>query len=267
MYWDIFIRLIYRIIWKITKPNFNDYKKYIERKGINLYPKIATIDETISEIILNKKSIARFGDGEIILCFGRGISFQSRDNLLRKRLREILKNNNIHCLIGLPEYNIQNFSTFCWQFWYENTKLLSSILNHKNKYYNSYITRTVNLNQIEKMLTIWEGRNVLFVFGKGSRFNIEHEIFNKVNQKYTIEGLAVNAWFEYEELKKTILEMIKPINNPLVICSLGPTATVLAYDLSRTVQTIDLGHLTNIYDMIKYNGISPEKLPTKTQNV
>jgi hypothetical protein len=37
--------------------------------------------------------------------------------------------------------------------------------------------------------------------------------------------------------------------NTLVLCSLGPTATVLAYDLAMAgIQTIDIGQLDNEYE-------------------
>ena len=50
--------------------------------------------------------------------------------------------------------------------------------------------------------------------------------------------------------------------NPLILISLGPTATVLAYDLSKTgVQAIDIGHITNMYDRLVYGKAKPEDLP------
>lgn len=135
------------------------------------------------------------------------------------------------------------------------------MLNANTKYYNQGISRGVNLNQIDRLKTLWEGRNVIFIYGRGSRFDINHELFQNVKEKYTIEGLATNAWSEYNSIIEKVMNLSKNINNPIVICALGPTATVLAFDLSKQIQTIDLGHLTNVYDMLKYGAQSPEKLP------
>lgn len=261
MFFDIIRRFFYRIIWKISKPNNSDYIKYIGSIGIKIYPKVASIDETIEELRTKNKSIARYGDGEFMLCFGRSINFQKNDYLLRKRLRAILKNNRPTCLIGLPSYNPQLFSSFWQQFWYENTKIVANLLNRNTKYYNQEISRGANLDQIDKLKTIWERRNVIFVYGKGSRFDVNHELFKEINEKHSIEGLAINAWSEYESLFQKVLSLSKTISNPIVLCALGPTATVLAFDLSVEVQTIDLGHLTNVFDVLRYNTISPEKLP------
>lgn len=74
MFLDILKRFIFRIIWRFCKPNHSDYKKYVDSIGIHLYPKIASIDETIEELISKKKSIVRFGDGEFMICFGRDIN-------------------------------------------------------------------------------------------------------------------------------------------------------------------------------------------------
>jgi len=263
MVWDVFRRLFFRLIWRIFKPKDSEYKNHVESIGMKLYPKVASIDETIEELISNRKSIARYGDGEFMLCFGRSINFQRRDRFLRKRLRMILQNNSPSCLIGLPDYNPQLFSSFWWQFWYENTKIVSRMLNTNTKYYNQGISRGINLEQIERLKAVWEGRNVIFIYGRGSRFDIGHELFCNVNERHTIEGLAVNAWFEYDSLIQKVLDLSKTISNPLVICSLGPTATVLAFDLSIELQTIDLGHLTNVFDMLKYGANSPENLPSQ----
>ena len=47
----------------------------------------------------------------------------------------------------------------------------------------------------------------------------------------------------------------------MVIIALGPTATVLAYDLSlKGIQSLDIGHITNVYDRIVYGKDTPEKL-------
>ena len=50
--------------------------------------------------------------------------------------------------------------------------------------------------------------------------------------------------------------------NPLLLISLGPTATVLAYDLSQSGNlALDIGHITNMYDKLVYGMAKPEELP------
>ncbi len=66
-------------------------------------PKIMSEKETIDEIVLNKKSIARFGDGEFALMFGYSRwRFQKADHRLAERLREVITShdNNILMMLG-----------------------------------------------------------------------------------------------------------------------------------------------------------------------
>ena len=265
MIWDILRRIFYRVLWRIYKPKDSKYKIYVESIGVKLYPKVASVDETIEELISNRKSIARFGDGEFMLCFGRSINFQQSNRLLRKRLRMILRNDNPSCIVGLPEYNPIYNTPFWRQFWYENTLNITCLLNKNTSYFNQGISRLINLKQIDRLKHLWDGRNVIFVFGKGSRFDVNHEVFCNIDNKYIIECLAKNAWSEYNPLYQKTLNLASSVNNPLVICSLGPTATILTYDLSKKMQAIDLGHLTNVYDVLKYGADSPEKLHNQNE--
>ena len=53
-----------------------------------------TLEETIDEIVLHKKSIARFGDGEFGIMFGVSRwRFQREDDKLDERLREVISSN------------------------------------------------------------------------------------------------------------------------------------------------------------------------------
>lgn len=68
-------------------------------------PKIMSEKETIDEIVLNKKSIARFGDGEFALMFGYSRwRFQKADHRLAERLREVITSHDNNILIGLINF-------------------------------------------------------------------------------------------------------------------------------------------------------------------
>ena len=256
-----YIRFVLRLFWKLTKPTEQTYTTYIS-KHISKYPKVKSIDETIDCIVNEKKSIARFGDGEFFLALYRSIGFQKKDRKLQLKLIEILKNENDNCIIGLPELRKDRLTTFWKQFWFENLFFLTYLTNNKSTYYNQSISREFNLDQIHTFMKCWENRYVIFITGKGSRFDTNHEIFKNIKNSSTLYSLPKNAWGEYENLKKTVLLEIKGKDNPLVICALGPTATVLAYELSQQgIQCFDIGHINNVYDKIKYGKATPEELP------
>lgn len=148
------------------------------------------------------------------------------------------------------------------EFWYENILFLTKLFK-KRQYHNARISRQLTQEQFLKLKVIWKNRNVIFITGKGSRFDTNHELFDNIKTHTTIYGKAENAWDNYVELLNEVILASKSIEEPIVICSLGPTATVLAYDLStkHNIRTLDLGHLTNVYDMLEHGAPMPEKLP------
>jgi len=259
----MFRRFLKRIIWKFL-PKSDEQRLMIVQNKIaqSLYPNIASIDDTIDKLLTGKYSIARYGDGEYTLCFDRPIGFQKADRELRNRLREILKSKTENCLIALPECKIENISPFWIRYWFENFDDILTLFRKDVKYYNQSISREFSIEQINLLKQLWANRSVVFVFGKGSRFDCTHEIFSGIKGHSIVYGLPQNAWDEYSKLLNEVKVEIAKHENPLILISLGPTATVLAYDLSKTgVQAIDIGHITNMYDRLVYGKAKPEDLP------
>ena len=256
-------RILHRIFWKISTNNEQRYLAIVQDKiAKSLYPEIASIDETIDKLLNGKYSIARYGDGEFTLCFYRPIGFQKADRELRKRLREILKSKTENCLIALPECKLENISPFWIHYWYDNLDDILKLFRKDVRYYNQSISREFSIEQITRLKKLWTNRYVVFVFGKGSRFDCTHEIFSEIKGHSIVYGLPQNAWEEYSKLLNDVKVEITKHENPLILISLGPTATVLAYDLSQKGnQAIDIGHITNMYDKLVYGKAKPEELP------
>jgi hypothetical protein len=256
-------RLFKRLWWKVSLVNEEKYMTFLlNYKQHSAYPQVKTIDETIDKLVSGNLSLARYGDGEFLLCLDRPISFQKNNKELRKRLVEILTTpNNPHCLIAISEFRTERLTPFWKQFWFENIEDIATMLIPSATYYNQSVTREVKLHHIEKMKTIWDNRFVIFVVGKGSRFDVQHELFSAISGSSVLFGLPVNAWDNYDDLLKEVTTEAGKHSQPLVICALGPTATAMAFDLSlKGIQALDLGHLTNLYDRMKYNKELPEQL-------
>ncbi len=254
-------RFFNRIKWKLSRVNEQTYDNFINNIDDTKHPKVKTIDETIDVLLKEKKSIARYGDGEYFLCFGREIGFQHKDKTLQKRLIEVLTKPNPNCIIGIPEFRKDRLTFFWKQFWFENFTFVTKLLNPEMTYYNQSISREINLEQIKRLTQLWENKHVVFVTGKGSRFNPEHEIFKNTTSFDCVYGQPKNAWADYNRLLNETKEKAKN-KETIVILAIGPTATVLAYDLasSKNIQAIDIGHITNVYDKIVYGAENPEML-------
>lgn len=70
--------------WLKIKDTFWRIKDFFYRKFTKV-PHVASVEDTIDEIINNKRSIARFGDGEIKLAAGKDISFQDNSKKIRDK--------------------------------------------------------------------------------------------------------------------------------------------------------------------------------------
>lgn len=74
-------------------------------------------------------------------------------------------------------------------------------------------------------------------------------MYANAEQVHRIICPAVNAWSKYTEILECAKKVIPHNKNVLVLCLLGPTATVLTYDLHKCgYWAIDLGHLDIEYE-------------------
>ena len=90
--------------------------------------KILSSEDTLDEIIKNKRSISRFGDGEFNLILGKKIGFQEVDKTLIIKLKKVLKSKKKGLLIGiLLPYN----NNYLEPFIYETKKYLINWMESK----------------------------------------------------------------------------------------------------------------------------------------
>lgn len=76
---------------------------------------------------------------------------------------------------------------------------------------------------------------------------VGNDLFDNVKRINRILCPAVNAFSHYHEIRRMALEKIP--KDDLVLIALGPTATVLAYDLFLAgYQAVDIGHADISYE-------------------
>ena len=72
-----------------------------------------------------------------------------------------------------------------------------------------------------------------------------------------------NAFGKYTEIVESIKKNCK--KDDLLILALGPTASILAYELSSEYQALDMGHVDIEYEWFKMG--AEEKVPVKNKHV
>ena len=183
---------------------------------------------------------------------------------MAKRLIQILNSNEKNLLIGInlpyKEKDLHFFKKYIInyykKFFYKYKFKIAKILNKQKIYYSALITRfyidyNYNNNKnikkyIEKLKIIWDKKNVLIIEGEESRLGIGNDLFNNMKSIKRIICPKKNSFSVYD---KIINETLKVTKKRLILIALGPTATILAYDLYKLgYQAIDVGHIDIEYE-------------------
>lgn len=217
--------------------------------------------DTAKILANSNKSLSRYGDGELQWMLGnkRG-SFEKNSPLLRKRLIEVIKSNNNHFMVALPDafISLNQFNNRARKLWERFVvKYSSQVLPYLNSKYTYYDTSVVRpyidykdrryarliFNELKK---IWNNRNVLIVEGAKTRLGVGNDLFNNAKRIRRIE-CPVNYAFElYKIIYDDIISFLSKHKSDkyITLISLGPTATILSYDIfNQGYRALDIGHI------------------------
>ena len=223
-------------------------------------PHIKSSEETIKELVEKKASFCRFGDGEFCLIKGEDIPYQKAEPKLSQRLVEVFQSNIDNIFIGIPYFyystlrDIREYPKSFTRSWVaSNRSLITGLSSPGKQYYDTACSQLYALYEsydfktyFEGIKEIWRGRDIAIICGETVFNTIGINIFDCANSIQYQYAPRLNAFDIYDEL----LIKARQINkDKLIIIILGPTATVLAYDLARMgYQAIDLGHIAKDYD-------------------
>lgn len=234
------------------------------------YPQIMSIEDTIEDIVTNRKSIARFGDGEFgIMCGVQRWRFQRKDEELANRLKEVLHSKRRDILVGLIDF-YGDFGSWTdsaangarLYLTPEVRKQHYALLERDRLYANTSISRNESWEQVRNQKRIWEGRDCVFIEGYQTRMGVGNDLFDNARSVVRILCPAESAFDRYEEIYN---EAIKQPKDQLMLIALGPTASVLAYDLAvQGYQAVDIGHADISYEWLLKGGRA--RIPNKYTN-
>lgn len=270
--------LKYKLRYGSTVVWYNFWYIALCRKH-KIVPIVASIDETIQRIVSERCSISRFGDGELLLTNPhKEIGFQKGNILLAERLKEIITSNNDQHLICISDAfcNLERYNSKARRFWRTHFFLYdrwwSKLLTPGRKYYNTFVTRPYmdfeSKEHCEKwfqnMKEIWKDRDIVFIEGEKSRLGIGNDLFNNAKSIRRIICPPRDAFDHYNEILDQAIKLEKDV---LFLIALGPTATVLAYDLYKYgYQAIDAGHVDVEYEWWRMGAKRKVKLERKYVN-
>lgn len=256
------------------------YYIIIDRLLRRVYPdiKILSDEETVNLIIHENKSISRFGDGEINWILGKqDNSFQENTTILSKRLEEVLHSQLDNLLVCLPSTfnSLSEIDLNAKHFWsktmyHQRFHILFHISSHI--YGNSLFTRPYMIyldkskaeQKFNNIKLIWRNRNIVIIEGEYTFFGIGNDLLDNASSVRRIIAPNKNAFNCYDQILKEAMKIEKDV---LILVALGPTATILAYDLAKLgYQAIDIGHVDIEYEWYLKRAKKKISIPGKYVN-
>lgn len=237
------------------------------RKGQLQIPKVLSVDETIEIVCKKKASICRFGDGEFDLIYmHKRAKFQNVDADLAERLRNILLDKNSKALVAIAD-NYGSLGQYTQRAQKDIREYLTpsirekhyELLDMEREYFNAYFTRVYAMyrdkklaaDRIKRIKNLWENEKILIVEGDKTRMGIGNDLFAGAKTIERIIAPCEDAFQCYDKILNKVQEYGK---EKLILLALGPTATVLAYDLAKLgYWAVDIGHFDLEYEWYKRN--------------
>lgn len=273
--------------YNVLVSSINNIKYEIFDQRVNMekipYPAMKSIEDTVNEIIISRKSMARFGDGEFaIMSGGQRHGFQKYDDRLSKMLIDVMDSDDDGFIIGIGDTfgNLESYNDHAKQeiraYMTEERRIqIMSFLKMDKIYANAYITRPYAMysdnsgdgpnKRFKNLQRIWDSRDIIFVEGCETRLGVGNDLFSNANSIKRIEAPATNSFEKYNDiLAATICNANK---DDIILIALGPTAGVLAYDLyKKGYQAIDIGHLDLEYEWMINGTGGRSEVKTKYNN-
>lgn len=246
--------------------------------GLKPSPIIRSAEELLEKITKEKRSLSRYGDGELEIMQNRSRPwFQETDKKLAERLKEIFTCEDERIIIALAN-DFGNLDCFTEESADAIRQYLSQGIREKvmqmidlNRiYYDAYVSRPYiqyqdkpYANRIFTLFKkIWKNRDILLVEGRYAYNGIRNDLFQEAASIHRIIAPAKNAFSMYDEILTATEKCAE--KDTLVLISLGPAATVLAYDLAmKGIQALDIGQLDNEYEWYMRGTDKKIKIPGK----
>lgn len=276
-------------IWlkKILRPVYVPLIEKIRFAQIqHNYPiKVMSSLQTIRYIKKYNCSISRYGDGEFrVMLSEMDIGFQSYTESLADRLRKVISESDERLLVCFPKpiestTGMKKMSATFWRTWCmkydiriqifkfismcgkQNILLGDAMLTRP---YMDWKSKRRAKRIFDELKSIWKERDILIVEGEQTRLGVGNDLFAGAKSIKRILAPTLNAYASYDRIVDAVLRIH---NNELVILALGPTATVLAADLSKLgIQALDIGHLDIEYEWYLDNAEKKEAISGKYTN-
>lgn len=203
-----------------------------------IYPAVAGEFETVAAL-LEGKSLARFGDGELKLMHGAEYFREPAQPELAEELQRILRKPSPDCLVGIPTMAPEGPK---YENWLRHRDRFALILRPGMKYYSAFVTRPDSAPWINTRGFAW----MVEKLWRGKKAVIMSEPKNSILKAVRLTArktkhICCPSRQAYAEISRLEAE-IRAMEPEIALLSCGPTATCLADRLSAAgIHAIDIG--------------------------
>ena len=260
-----------------------DFPVYLKaKKDDTKMPDISfyTNEETVNLIVEERKSLARFGDGEFMWMAGESMpSFQRYSPEFGQDLIRAFTSKNNDLLIGIP-YGVFDASKcnllarMHWRIIRANfLPRLEKFVDLKKIYCDASITRPYidykdrefSENIFNLLKRIWNDKDIVIIEGEKTKLGMGNDLLSNAKSIKRIICPAENAYGVLDKIKNSVHKNVS--KDILMIAALGPTASILAAQLcDEGYQFIDIGHVEEEYMWFLKHSISRETIEGKYVN-
>lgn len=221
---------------------------------VRVPPTVLCERDTLRLILDGRRSLSRFGDGELgIMMCRQNAPGQRHDPALAQRLSGVAECRDDRLVVAVPRIyqHIPPGRRKNWAMWARperipaawRERIMGSAFISRPDFYGE----PFGADYWALMRSIWQGRTVLLVRG-GPRARRVPALFDNAASAEVLVGPRPDAWADYSALLASCLLWAPAHPEGLVVAMLGPTATILAADLAlQDVQTLDLGKAPRFY--------------------
>lgn len=243
-------------------------------------PTVLSPEETLRRAAERHCSLTRFGDGEFRLILGESLGFQHADRQLGMRLAEILNSDRDDILVCLSDVfgSLAAYTPLAQYFWRLHlprfrSEILPRLTHRDRPFGNAFVSRpymdyadksdaSLRFGQWKRFVT---GKRLLVVEGRFSRLGIGNDLFDGAASIRRIWCPNREAFRLYDAILGAVKAHAAP--DDLILLALGPTATVLAYDLAAAgYWAVDTGHLDIEYIWMRMGATRKVPIPGRYIN-
>ena len=253
---EILPKRMFRRVFSVVVGFFWYYSSFNKLRKMKFYS-----DEEVVDKVLDGYSVSRYGDMELRMISNTPTNcYQKNDKKLAKRLQKIAAAKDAKNIICFPKplCSLKGLTLNAKLFWISNAfwyrKWWKKCINLSKTYGSTQITRPYidyrnkkdAKDRYDNLKRIWKNKKVCIIEGEMTHLGEGNDLFNNAKAVKRILAPSKNAYDVFDEILGKAEKVSKDY---IFLIALGPTATVLSYELSKRGRVaFDAGHVDIEYE-------------------